>query len=702
MSKSNEIHTAAQHLAAENKKENRTRRGFEVPLAVALPLTVIYLELVLRATSGLSVMHDGLACGLFAALFAALLVAAVCALIRRPSAAFAFAVIFAEISAIWFLAAYFINNSYFVFMHPSIVISTAGDAVKDFSGDIKNVFINGLPMILLYHIPTALLIILRRRLTARGGRRLPLILFALAFLCQGASVLFGVCTPVMKAQFTKGYDYDGAVRNFGLISALEQDVWHSVFGDGSNSALSAMAEDDSALSAASIETAPEESPAVSDAPEEKDYGVNAMDIDFDREELTGSSNLKALGDYVQSLTPSAKNEYTGIFEGKNLILLTAESFSKEIIDAERTPMLYRLANRGIVFEDFYQPVWGGSTSTGEYSWLTGLAPTSALAMQHSFDKNLYFTMGNQLQRLGYFSAAYHNGTYTYYSRHTTHTNLGYSTYTAIGNGLEAGLSSCFPASDLEMIDFTVPQYIDSQPFSIYYMTISGHAGYGFSSDINAMSVKNKDVVEDMPYSDKVRAYYACNQELENALESLVRQLNEAGILDNTVIALCPDHYPYALMPSGTWGSQSNSLDELYGYKVDSYPKRDHNAAIIWSPCLEELDEPIVVSDPTSSLDILPTLSNLFGVEFDSRLLVGRDVLSDTQPLVFWTDASWLTEKGFYYSAEGEFTPADGVVMTDEEREAYIERMTLIVQAKLSYSKSAANNDYFGALFGPDE
>ena len=92
------------------------------------------------------------------------------------------------------------------------------------------------------------------------------------------------------------------------------------------------------------------------------------------------------------------------------------------------------------------------------------------------NKNLYFTLGNQLQREGYYSASFHNGTHTYYSRYLTHENLGYDTFTALGNGLEK-LTDYYP-DDEKFFDLTMDTYLDlQQPFSIYYMTVSGHCIY---------------------------------------------------------------------------------------------------------------------------------------------------------------------------------------------------------------------------------
>ena len=101
----------------------------------------------------------------------------------------------------------------------------------------------------------------------------------------------------------------------------------------------------------------------------------------------------------------------------------------------------------------------------------------------------------------------------------------------------------------------------------------------------------------------------------------------------------------------------------------------------------------MVDEPVYSLDILPTLSNLFGVEYDSRLLVGRDVFSGEMPLVLWPDFSWKTEKGIYNAQTGKFTPNPG----QEADEEYLSYVHALVQNKITYCRYVLNNDYFKYL-----
>ena len=427
--------------------------------------------------------------------------------------------------------------------------------------------------------------------------------------------------------------------------------------------------------------------------EEVVYLRNELPVDFDSLiETTDSETLKNVYKYLSDQQGSYQNEYTGIFEGKNLILICAEAFSKEVIDPVLTPTLYRLANNGIVFEDYYQPAWGGSTSSGEYSVLTGIIPVEQVNSVYSaIDKDLKFTLGNQLKTLGYYSAGYHDGEYTYYDRHKTHMWFGYDSWMGRGNGMEKGCPFTWPESDLDMFKYTVPMFIEQEHFNIYYMTISGHANYSVSA--NAMSDKNWEAVKDLDYSYPVRSYIASNLELEYAMEYLIDALEEAGKADDTVIVLTADHYPYGLEDSTAWAVSGDCLANLYGYKADSNPARDHNALIIWCGSLEDSD-PIVVSEPVYSLDIVPTLSNLFGFEYDSRFLVGRDVLSKEKPLVIWQDHSWMTDRGYYDAVANTFTPKNDV----EVSEVYIETIKSRVQNKFALSRAMHSYDILGKVF----
>ena len=316
-------------------------------------------------------------------------------------------------------------------------------------------------------------------------------------------------------------------------------------------------------------------------------------------------------------------------------------------------------------------------------------PTSGgRSLKNTADHLNYFTMGNQLDRLGYYGKAFHNNLYTYYDRHKTHNNLGYSDgYMGYGNGMEQYVEDRWPQSDLEMIQGTLPTYIDNSPFNIYYMTVSGHSSYNRIG--NYQSKKHWDRVAHLDCSDEVKAYLASNLELEDAMTYLISQLEAKGIADDTVICIAPDHFPYGL--------ESGSLEELYGYPVTDSFRRDHSRLILWCGSLED-EDPIVVGAPTSSLDIVPTLSNLMGTEYDSRLFPGRDALSDADPLVFNLAYDWKSDLGTFLASTGKFTAAEGVTVP----EGYVKRMQNTVRNKVRYCKGVLDTDYFRLLMEADK
>ena len=106
-----------------------------------------------------------------------------------------------------------------------------------------------------------------------------------------------------------------------------------------------------------------------------------------------------------------------------------------------------------------------------------------------------------------------------------------------------------------------------------------------------------------------------------------------------------------------------------------------------------MTEPVRVTKPCSSLDILPTLSNLFGLEYDSRLLMGRDILSDSEGLVVLSDRSFLTESGRYDAARETFTPAPGAAVP----EGYVKSRQQTINGMFSNSRLILEQDYYRKL-----
>ena len=594
------------------------------------------------------------------------------------------------LTGVLFLVEYFIHRYFKVFYDVTTVIGGAGGVATGFMDNTLDLLLrwDSFFTIVLFLLTGLLYVFWMRRFAfcPKLGmlKRLVVVLLALAVFIGSQAMLLG--DPTYCPMYREEYNFQAAVTNFGLLTGIRLDVQQLLLGNEQSSDFEIVdVPTFPTMPDPTQETEPDATAETVVETQPIEYGYNVMELNFPH---TGVSAIDSINTYVQSLTPSKQNAFTGLFAGKNLIFITAEAFTGEVIDPVRTPTLYRLANKGIQFTDFYQPDSAGTTG-GEYQNIFGMLPTAGgMSFKNTANQSNYFTIGNQLDRLGYYGKAYHNHDYFFYSRHLTHTNLGYSDgYMGFGNGMEKFVKDQWPKSDLEMFQGTVPTFLDKQPFNIYYMTVSGHSNYGPGS--NCMTAKNWEYAKDLPYSPEVNGYLAANMELEHAMAYLVQTLEDAGIADDTVIVLVADHYPYGL--------SNKELTELYGYAPTDLLKRDHNRLIIWSGMLEDM-EPIVVDTPTSSLDILPTLSNLFGTEFDSRLMPGRDVFSDAPALVYNLNYDWKTEYGTYLASTNTFTPVSEDLVIPE---GYVEQIKAIVRNRIRYSSSVLSVDYFKFLFEKD-
>ena len=461
---------------------------------------------------------------------------------------------------------------------------------------------------------------------------------------------------------------DSSYKKIGMLATTAQELRYMLFS-GSGSIM---------ITPSSLN--------ISDVP--RTYSSNSYNviesIDFTAlADSTDSDILKATDEYLSNAAPTRKNNYTGLLKDYNLITICAESFCPWFISEELTPTLYKLSHTGILFENYYG-TFQSVTTNGEYTMCMGLYPDmSRTKTDSSFNvagtNYLPFCLGNALKGMGYQAWGYHDYIGDFYNRNITHANMGY-TFKAADSGLAMKID--WPSSDLEMMEASVDDYINSgEPFHAYYMTFSGHYQYNWD---NAMSAKNRDAVKDLPYSEPVKAYIACNLELEYALEYLMQRLEEAGVADKTCIVLTNDHYPYGLT--------EDEYNELAGQTLDTTFEKYRNSFICYVP---GLSENIVVDEYCSTADILPTLLNLFGVDYDSRLLAGTDALSSGLHVAVLSDKSFLT-KTFRYDAGTETViPADESITVSD---GLVKTYRLYVDSRFQLSGNILNSDYYAHVF----
>ena len=490
--------------------------------------------------------------------------------------------------------------------------------------------------------------------------------------------------------YSKAVIPDLSVNRFGMLTTSRLDVKHLVFGftsmdDGGDKEKVTLYQSAKQSEENVAKPTPEQSNNSSsdevNSNQDSREEYNTMNLDFDNL-IAGEKDttIAALHRYFKSVQPTKKNKYTGMFKSKNLIMITAEGFSPYAVNKELTPTLYKMSQEGFRFTNFYTPIWGVSTSDGEYVACNSLIPKPGIWSFYVSGRNyMPFCMGNQLKKLGYGTRAYHDHSYTYYHRDVSHPNMGY-TFKAVGNGLE--MKKSWPESDLEMIQKTADDYIGKTPFHTYYMTVSGHLMYTFNG--NAMADKNRELVKNLSYSNAVKAYLACNIEFDRAMGELIDRLEKSGLAEDTLIAISPDHYPYGLTNS--------EISELAGHPVETNFELYKGIFILWSKGIKSEE----ISKPCASLDILPTISNLMGVGYDSRLLMGRDILSDAQPLVVFSNWSWLTDKARYNSKSGKFILAEGETKESVSKQ-YRTETAQRVNNMFKYSAKILETNYYNKV-----
>lgn len=549
---------------------------------------------------------------------------------------------------------------------PASVVSMGGEAINGFFNVMMHAIVKCLPMIILYFLPIPAFYLIRKRARwlsfGQGWKRNVLLLPLIAVFAAG-SIVPMMLNPGAKRSMTSSST--GMVRRtsyFGLVTAQAIDLHDFYFHPAV------------LVDANAQFTGPH--------PEGTELNV-IPGMDFDTlVKSADTEERKDLSNYFAKKNPTNKNEYTGLFEGCNVIDICCESASMYMIDPELTPTLYRLTHEGIILKNFYT-CFPAITSNGEYCMVSGLMPSRAsLSLAASMDKYYPYVLGRIMpDQTNAQAFAYHNNVGTFYNRVNVFSNFGYS-FKAIGCGLD--MVQTKPTSDLEMMEKTMDEYIHEDRFVAHYMSFSGHSPYIFAE--NPIAEKNRDLVVNVKGNESVKAFMAGQLELEKAVAYIVQRLEEEGILDKTVIILTPDHYPYSLSADELAvlaGPEAVNADPFWRY---------HSFCTMWKGGME----PIEVDSYCCTQDILPTMLNLLGLDFDSRLLTGTDIFSDSEHVAVIENGSFVNEKVRYNSKRETVT---WFVPEEERSEEYLEDIMGAVNNCFTVGAAVEENDYYRFAFG---
>ena len=422
-----------------------------------------------------------------------------------------------------------------------------------------------------------------------------------------------------------------------------------------------------------------EKPVIEEIVEEKEE-IKHRTIDDTRwkqlmNEETNSS-YKNLDEYFISKNITDYNDQTGIYEGYNYINILVESFDYLAIDKDLTPTLYMMYKEGKSYTNHYTPKYSCATGDSEFISLTSLVPLNYTCTSNEVANDDFpEALPNLFKNKGYSTYSFHNWTDQFYDRHALSKKLGidlYMDYNDIGFNTVVGWQS-----DTEMVEKTYDLYAKDDKFFVHYVTSVMHWPYDSSSYFGDKDLKT--IMEHHPdWEIDYCRYMSKSMEFDRSLAKLIELLKKDNLLDKTVIALYADHRPHKLSEPRIIELTKNIKDRTIN--VDGI---DLTPYIIYNVNNQsEVNETVC-----STFDQVPTIANMFNLNFDPRLYIGTDIYGSTSRFVFFPNGDFITEKGCYDLSADNFKGKD---ITVEE----IRDLETKVQNVYKISRLAMQTNYF--------
>ncbi len=394
-----------------------------------------------------------------------------------------------------------------------------------------------------------------------------------------------------------------------------------------------------------------------------------------------NESLNKLNNYFINREVTPKNEYTGIFKGKNLIVILLESVNLISINEKEYPNIYKLYSEGISYRNNYSPRNNCNTGNNEMTAMTSLFTINNTCTADKYKNNVYpEAIFNMFKNSGYTTSSYHDYADYYYARKTIHPNMGSSNYYNASR-LNISWSSLYAEwpSDVDLIKQSTPYFINDDNFMVFMTSVTTHQPYTVSSEYGD---KHLSEFSEYNYSTAVKRYMSKMKELDAAIGLLLETLESAGKLDDTVIAVFGDHYPYGLT--------NKDINSVLDYDVTVNKEVDRTPMIIYNSATEAKQ----IYKYTTMIDLLPTLLNMFDIDYDPRLYLGHDTFSEYEDRAVFSDGSWQDSLGYYNASTGKFTAVD-------ENNSYSEEELIIINNEInirqSMSSLAIKKDYFNYL-----
>ncbi len=435
--------------------------------------------------------------------------------------------------------------------------------------------------------------------------------------------------------------------------------------------------------------------------ENKENNNEVVPVDLERKiddtswkELISKTNdgtFKSLNNYFINRSITPKNDMTGKFKDKNLIIIMMESVNEiAIYNEEYFPTLYKMYHEGISFKNNYSPRNNCSTGNNEFTVLSSLFTINNTCTANTYASNKYpEAVFNIFNNAGYKTSAYHDYTQKFYRRSKILPNLGANKYYGVEDLKIPYSTNYTEADDKDMFIAAQKYYMNEDKFMAYFATVTPHQSY---IDSQICSERYYKKYRDLGYSSNLSRYLSKMQVMDEAFQELLKQLEETDKLKDTVIAVFCDHFPYGLTDS-----QINEFLEKNnaGYTINRNSTTNKNVDKTPMFIYNSEMEPLVVEDYTTIIDLLPTLLNMFDLEYDPRLYLGTDIFSNTHSSrAVFADGSWTNERGYYHAPNSSMKYLEGAEKYTDKELMYINQE---ISNRQKMSASAIKSNYFNYL-----
>ena len=389
--------------------------------------------------------------------------------------------------------------------------------------------------------------------------------------------------------------------------------------------------------------------------------------------------------YEENRNKPSVNKYTGIFEGKNVITIHAESLQAFTLGLsfngeEVTPNLNKLVSEGIYFNNFYAQVGVGTSSDSEFTYATSLLPSNNGTVFVNYYNNHFKTIQNMLKDKGYYVFSMHGNVGDFWNRDTMHLNMGYDKFYSKNSFVideEYGLG----LSDKSFFRQVVPMIKEintlGKPYYGTLITLTNHTPWRGASEysdyqvITSKVIDGETITNDYLENQVIGKYIKTVNYMDEAIGQFIQDMDKEGLLDNTVIVIYGDHdarlgkkqleylYNYDIVNNRLYDKEDPEYQEFNEYDYELSKKVPY---IIWT---KDMNEGIVKDTPMGMIDTSVTIGNMLGIY--NKYALGKDIMNinKEEGIVVFKDGAYITDK-IYYSAKNNeaYTLTNGIISED--------------------------------------